>query len=301
LGFDGIRILASLLAGNRFVDRETLDDEMRAKIDGIPGSKHDLDEATNHILVSNGLRDETLVCQLHSMVMHGLLRDAGEGLPGEYRRVSIGVQGSRVGHAPAVDLPPLMSQWCEGLERQRDDEHLGDFLTRIHSRFQYIHPFVDGNGRIGRLVMNLIQLKRGYPLLAHPTTLSSTFNLGVELGHMGYPELFSRLLAEGLFASFRAYEAALDVQLLPRVPTSARRSRRRSVQRALHVETRVQQRLPKLVILLLARVVVVDPEIRSLFVRESVASHRIHDSSSLNLIVSCWLTAIRCFCSYVIQ
>jgi len=183
---------------------------MSSKINQVRGSKHDIDEAVNHIRVANHLQemanseeiDENFVRHLHAMVMEGLLSEEDEGLPGEYRKVSIGVHGSQVSRALAFDVPPMMAKWCKSLEQQKD-ELIVDYLTRIHTNFQYIHPFIDGNGRIGHLVMNLILLKRGYPVLVFPNNLSNMFNHGVEMCHRGSTDIFSRLLAESLFTSLQ--------------------------------------------------------------------------------------------------
>jgi len=166
--------------------------------------------------MAEGYITETVVLQLHSMVMNGLLRNVEEGLPEEYRKVSVGVHGSQVGRALTADVHCLMSKWYKSL-RQEQNEHIVEFLTRIHSEFQFIHPFIDGNGRIGRLVVNLFLLKAGYPILVFPTTMSNLFNHGVEMGHRGKPEIFSRLLAESLYASLQLYEDALESPILPNI------------------------------------------------------------------------------------
>jgi fido (protein-threonine AMPylation protein) len=146
-----------------------------------------------------------------------LLNNVEEGLAGEYRKVSIGVEGSQKGRAPAADVHALMCQWFEKHLIKGEREHMVEFLARIHSQFQYIHPFRDGNGRIGRLVMNLFLLTEGYPVLTFPSTLSNMFNHGTEMGHRGDLTIFKRLVAESLFASLQAYEDAMEVQLLPAV------------------------------------------------------------------------------------
>jgi Fic family protein len=114
-----------------------------------------LAEAANHILVSEKLQEiarndvtETVVLQLHSMVMEGLLNNADEGHPGEYRKVSTGVQGSQKGRAPAADIHALMCQWFEKHLIKGEGEHMVEFLARIHSQFHYIRPFRDDNGRL---------------------------------------------------------------------------------------------------------------------------------------------------------
>jgi hypothetical protein len=64
--------------------------------------------------------------------------------------------------------------------------------------------------------MNILLLKRGFPVLVLPTTLSPMFNHAIEMGHRGDRRLFARLISEALFSSLQSYEDALDgVQLLP--------------------------------------------------------------------------------------
>lgn len=43
--------------------------------------------------------------------------------------------------------------------------HPFELACKLHAKFENIHPFRDGNGRVGRLIMNYILLKKGYPLL----------------------------------------------------------------------------------------------------------------------------------------
>ena len=97
-----------------------------------------------------------------------------------------------------------------------------DYLARVHTAFQYIHPFRDGNGRLGRIIMNILLVKQGYPVMTFPTTSSPLFNHAVSLGVHGLEyhlengeKLFSRLLAEAVFSSLQAYENAIGEQLLP--------------------------------------------------------------------------------------
>jgi hypothetical protein len=148
-----------------------------------------------------------------------LLNDIEEGLPGEYRKVSINVGGASTLRPQFADVPPLMKTWFHNLNKN-DDEYILDFLSRIRSQFQDIHPFRGGNGRVGRLILNILLLKKGYPVLAFPPNLSVMFNHGIALEIRGKPEFFSRLLVEVLFSSFQAYENAVGTKLLPAVEDS---------------------------------------------------------------------------------
>lgn len=64
-----------------------------------------------------------------------------------------------------TQVPMLIRDWvgdAQGLRRV-DDTELPEALARLHVRFEQIHPFLDGNGRAGRLVLNLFLIRLGYP------------------------------------------------------------------------------------------------------------------------------------------
>ena len=227
LGLDETKAITDLLAR---VDPKHVEeaDELPKKMSEVSGTDHDILEAINHIQVSQELGEmarskitETTILRLHNKVMDGLLTITEEGLPGEYRKVSIGVEGDSLPRPVPADVPPMMKKWISKLDTRGKNEHILDFLARIHSEFQAIHPFRDGNGRIGRLVMNLLLIQNGYPILTFPATLSCMFNQGVYTGIRENYTIFSRLLAESLHSSFQAYETGLGTKLLPDVDAPA--------------------------------------------------------------------------------
>ena len=96
--------------------------------------------------------------------MHGILLEHGRGsgmFPGEFRRTQNWIGGSRPGNAHFVPPPPLAVPDCmSALERFLHSETAGvGSIARAglaHVQFETIHPFLDGNGRIGRLLITLL-------------------------------------------------------------------------------------------------------------------------------------------------
>lgn len=63
-----------------------------------------------------------------------------------------------------VEVPALIDDWIiamNGIDGAAG--HVAEEMARFHNRFVQIHPFLDGNGRAGRLVMNLVLIRLGYP------------------------------------------------------------------------------------------------------------------------------------------
>lgn len=84
--------------------------------------------------------------------------------PGNWRRHDI--HAFRRGMKPPdhTEVPALMRDWVDGLSSlQRDQTPIGEALATHHAAFERIHPFLDGNGRAGRLLMNLLLVRLGYP------------------------------------------------------------------------------------------------------------------------------------------
>lgn len=99
---------------------------------------------------------ESVIKQIHSMVLIDKKEDRGA-----YRRVPVRIMGSK--HEPT--RPYLIQQEMERLLKNYNDssEHIIPRLARFHIEFESIHPFIDGNGRTGRLLVNLELMKAGYP------------------------------------------------------------------------------------------------------------------------------------------
>lgn len=107
-------------------------------------------------LTRNSLIDETLILKLHGMLMNGIRDDAGS-----YRRHAVRIVGANIPTANFVKVPILMKELVSEIAEEPSEpiRH----ISVIHGRFEKIHPFSDGNGRIGRLIIQAMSLRRNLP------------------------------------------------------------------------------------------------------------------------------------------
>ncbi|MDA0633137.1 Fic family protein [Nonomuraea sp. MCN248] len=85
--------------------------------------------------------------------------------PGNFRQHEIAKFPGGMKPPPWPEVDPQMRDWVKAVDALRvdSDEALPERLARLHNRFEQIHPFLDGNGRTGRLVLNLMLCRTGYP------------------------------------------------------------------------------------------------------------------------------------------
>ncbi len=100
---------------------------------------------------------ENFILKMHSMLMNGIRDDAGM-----YRRHGVRIVGANVPTANYIKIQNLMKELITEIESQ--DFDILSHICMIHSRFEKIHPFSDGNGRIGRLVMTAMLLRKNLPV-----------------------------------------------------------------------------------------------------------------------------------------
>lgn len=121
-------------------------------------------EAKNHQTALNYLFDyifkkekinEDLVLKLHSILMNGIRPDAGL-----YRRHGVRITGVNLATANYLKVSDLMPTIISKAGKTSKD--IIGLSANIHSKFEQIHPFSDGNGRIGRLLMNAMLLKENF-------------------------------------------------------------------------------------------------------------------------------------------
>ena len=212
----------------------------------VAGNAADLREVHNYVTaLEHGidrLKDLPLslrlVRELHGKLMTGVRGD--KATPGEFRKSQnwIGPAGSNLMNAPYV--PPPVDEMTELLADWERYLHIRDRTPDLvqcaimHEQFEAIHPFLDGNGRVGRLMITLFLIERGR--LSQPLLYLSDF---VERHRSDYYDLLQRVRTHGEWIPWLRYfltgveETARDAAGRARRLLELREAMMRQTERAL--------------------------------------------------------------------
>ena len=94
---------------------------------------------------------------------------------GKYRKNKAIITGSKYSLPKPEELSDLMKNLIPEIEKLRKDKHIVEVAAIAHKEFVFIHPFVDGNGRTARLLMNLILLQENYNIAIIPMIMRQEY------------------------------------------------------------------------------------------------------------------------------
>lgn len=103
---------------------------------------------------------EHLIRQLHQLVV----QETEKEWAGRYRNGAVVIGGATHMPPDAVDVPRQMANLIQWLKKNERKLHTVELSAVLHHKLAAIHPFFDGNGRTARLVMNIVLMRKGFPL-----------------------------------------------------------------------------------------------------------------------------------------
>lgn len=177
-------------------------------------------EAVNHAEAIDYLeavvsKNEPLTEQLLKHIHYLVIKNIDNQNAGQYRKRNVRISGSQ--HVPPdfLTVQDEMEKLMKWYDENKSILHPVELAAIFHHRFVYIHPFIDGNGRTGRLLMNFILMQNGYPpaiIKSKPENRLVYYETLEEASVHRRTEPFVKLVAKCVEESLLDYLHALGVE-----------------------------------------------------------------------------------------
>lgn len=171
-------------------------------------------EATNHQKAIDFIRSivkkghqfisENDIKNVHKIILTGI----DDRWAGIYRQIQVFIRGAVVEPPPPNEVSYRMRKLVEWLQSEQG-QHPVKIAADLHYRFIFIHPFIDGNGRTARLLMNLVLMHAGFPIAIIKTEERQEYIEAIKKGTLtGDLSDFYSVIANAIDRSLDAYIAA---------------------------------------------------------------------------------------------
>ena len=185
-------------------------------IEGKPLKDHL--EAINHVFAmryidklafnSDKKLKESEILEIHKLI----LTDIRPEEAGVYRKVNVRVGGSWRKFPKPEEIKGLMDDFINDMNAKIDLIHPVILSAKIHQGFVFIHPFIDGNGRTARLLMNLTLLRNGYPPACIYYHERKDYYAALESANFGDTKGFEFVIASAVKNSMEDYLSFVKVK-----------------------------------------------------------------------------------------
>lgn len=116
-------------------------------------------EALNFVKMHKGDLNGEFILKIHFII----LKNVSERFAGKYRETNVRIFGSDVKLPNYFLVPQLMKNLISWYKKNKKNYHPFEMAILISMKLVTIHPFIDGNGRVSRLIMNFLLNKKNYP------------------------------------------------------------------------------------------------------------------------------------------
>lgn len=211
----GLTYSSNALEGNSLTETETkvvLEDGIT--IGGKPIRDHY--EAMGHSegydflyeLVQKKTISEKNILHLHHLFYYRI----DEQKAGKYRSEKVIITGTDYIPPSPKEVPPLMGKFISDIPKLKKKVHPIEYAARLHLDFVTIHPFVDGNGRTARLLMNLALLQSGYCIAIIPPIRRQDYIYSIQKSQTGSKDkqLFINFISSAVYESMKEYLRLLN-------------------------------------------------------------------------------------------
>lgn len=124
---------------------------------------------------------------------------------GCYRDKQVIVTGADIDFPTPKELGVKMKEFIKGLPELKQSLHPVEYAAMVHALFVNIHPFIDGNGRVARLLMNLALLQSGYNITIIPPVVRADYIRALQKSNYNDFKPFVNFISEMVFEAQKEY------------------------------------------------------------------------------------------------
>lgn len=146
-----------------------------------------------------------LIRQLHQLIV----KDTESKIAGVYRNTDVQILGSKHRPPPGYQVQEQMTKFFFWMNENKNKHHPVEFAALVHHRFVAIHPFEDGNGRTGRLLMNLLLMRKEYPMAIIQKNDRTKYYNALDNADAGDKESIVRIVAQAVERTLNIYLKAI--------------------------------------------------------------------------------------------
>ena len=141
-----------------------------------------------------------------------ILKNIDDDNAGRYRQQNVLISGTTTTPPAYTLLNDKIAQLITWYNNEAHALHPIECAAKVHANFVRIHPFIDGNGRTSRLLMNLELIKAGYPpcVITVENRLAYYEALDQWMAY-GKTEAFIQLVSDAVLEGFKPYQVVLDI------------------------------------------------------------------------------------------
>ncbi len=212
----GLTYSSNALEGNTLTISETkvlLEDGLTANGKPLKDTFEALGHARAYDFMFSLLRKHEITEQDTTMLHRLFYTGIDDSQAGQYRTEPVFITGSSFPVCEAGHIRAEMTGLFRWIDSERGRYHPVEFAAELHKRFVFIHPFIDGNGRVARLLMNAALIQDGYMIVTIPPVLRMEYIGLLEKAHTDATD-FINFIAE------QELESEKDMMRLLHLPRS---------------------------------------------------------------------------------
>lgn len=205
---------SNAIEGNTLTRRETalaITEKITSKSKPVKDYMEAINHATAFELIWNLAKDnikitENVILQIHKIILSGIDNNNA----GIYRNVRVRISGSQTILPNPLKVPELMEKFILSLNKNKQPPELK--AIKAHYDFVVIHPFIDGNGRTARLLMNLILISYGLaPIIIRPIDRKRYLSALEKKGMNDKTQSYEKFMLSALNRSLKTAISLLDI------------------------------------------------------------------------------------------